>query len=677
LTKSWNENRQNGKCPAPGIRICLLLFLLAGTVLFPRCGNDRGEAPRFDVEAANRTLALAGYLKDNDGGKIFTQHITGDELGYQFMYGDWDMYAHDQWGNWIDIPADTMARINTENNQYILGHDHGSHQYWISELSSTGDPGRLAESGTWHYSWETLVGFQVYGHPFIFGQDKDNGHQWFLQRFHDSGTLGDDTQRGTWGHYYERVVPMEFTGGSTYLFGQTDDKKHWFIQRVHDTGKFGSQTASGYWDHFYANTVFFKTSQSHFLFGQTKDNKHWFIQRVHSNGTMGGQTDSGYWDYYYDTVAAFYKDGKAYIFCHSKDGSRWFLNHVTADGKMAHEEDSGSWGNFWNFLFPFEVDWSYRNVSHWMGDQNSLIGGRTLKEISLPGSHDAGMSVSQHCSGGIECNTKTQEKDILEQLEAGSRYFDIRPVYDDHSGIWYTGHFSFAGSYLVGCAGQGLGSALACVAIFFESQENEKELVILDISHCLVNKTAVADDHCDVSRQDEVVDEIISHLDQYMVKCADCNLMSMTLDEISDQGGGNVIVILSDDVRDTAKGLFSAKDIDIYNEYANTSWLPTMRDDQESKLLTESHHKDNLFLYSWTLTLSTLDAAQCWEPGNNSILDNAHWANPQLNPSITGLVEDNKITKTLFPNILYVDNFDAFATRTAMYLNRIYDNLDP
>jgi hypothetical protein len=55
---------------------------------------------------------------------------------------------------------------------------------------------------------------------------------------------------------------------------------------------------------------------------------------------------------------------------------------------------------------------------------------RTLNEIILPGSHDAGMGTIYSCGWpATEANARTQTLSIGEQLNAGARYFDLRVMY--------------------------------------------------------------------------------------------------------------------------------------------------------------------------------------------------------------------------------------------------------
>ena len=78
--------------------------------------------------------------------------------------------------------------------------------------------------------------------------------------------------------------------------------------------------------------------------------------------------------------------------------------------------------------------------SGWMHDNLHILGDKKISEITIVGSHDSG---TEKRNGGTSfsnnCNTKTQTKNILTQLNYGARYFDIRPVIS--SGKFYTGHY--------------------------------------------------------------------------------------------------------------------------------------------------------------------------------------------------------------------------------------------
>ncbi|HEX4860086.1 MAG TPA: hypothetical protein VFV07_02540, partial [Rhizomicrobium sp.] len=128
--------------------------------------------------------------------------------------------------------------------------------------------------------------------------------------------------------------------------------------------------------------------------------------------------------------------------------------------------------------------------AQWMQANLGLLGDRVLKQLVMPASHDAGMHMVQRCTGlvgGIganACNTRTQTLSIAEQLNAGARYFDIRPVQE--GATLYTGHFSDVRGKTVGCNGPTLAAVLNDVAAF---AAGHKELIILKFSHYLVCST--------------------------------------------------------------------------------------------------------------------------------------------------------------------------------------------
>jgi len=93
-------------------------------------------------------------------------------------------------------------------------------------------------------------------------------------------------------------------------------------------------------------------------------------------------------------------------------------------------------GTFWSSSGTATVDWMQQGLG--------TLGNRTLRQICMPGSHDAGMSVFRPGTVGAHfANTQTQYLDFYGQLVAGSRYFDLRPVISN--GQWVAGHYSKLG----------------------------------------------------------------------------------------------------------------------------------------------------------------------------------------------------------------------------------------
>ncbi|KAJ3946439.1 hypothetical protein N0V92_013402 [Colletotrichum tropicale] len=84
---------------------------------------------------------------------------------------------------------------------------------------------------------------------------------------------------------------------------------------------------------------------------------------------------------------------------------------------------------------------------------NATLGNLPLKHITLPSSHDAGASYVHNnlrTELGLDDMVLTQTRSILDQLNLGVRYLDIRPVLTSKSGAqdapsWHCGHYTNVG----------------------------------------------------------------------------------------------------------------------------------------------------------------------------------------------------------------------------------------
>lgn len=157
-----------------------------------------------------------------------------------------------------------------------------------------------------------------------------------------------------------------------------------------------------------------------------------------------------------------------------------------------------------NFILAFTGDdgklylsyFSNYNPATWMGDLLlSSKGNYTLKDIVLPGAHDAGMSVLSGVGGAQsgtinDCNTLTQTLDIAGQLAAGIRMFDLRVgTFNDQL---YTKHCSSdcMSDAIGGGYGEKLSTLLDAIRNFL--QKNKGEVVLLTFSHFCERETPVA-----------------------------------------------------------------------------------------------------------------------------------------------------------------------------------------
>ncbi|HWW39331.1 phosphatidylinositol-specific phospholipase C domain-containing protein [Pedobacter sp.] len=329
------------------------------------------------------------------------------------------------------------------------------------------------------------------------------------------------------------------------------------------------------------------------------------------------------------------------------------------------------------------------NPMHWITDFIlPQKGNLTLKDIVIPGSHDAGMSILNGAGGkdmGIinECNTLTQIKNIDGQLQSGIRMFDLR--LDLYKGELYTKHApsncmedAVAGGY-----GEKLSNVLQSVKSFLK--DNPKEFVILSFCH-------FCDRHIPVVQQ---ADSILQGLGKDLLFAEkDRSLKDITLNELS----GKVLVTFEDYsfpekniLLNTLNGK-STSPLNYKRAYAASNDLNKLLVAQESffTALKDSLHHNDLVRLDWQLTEAGQEAAFiCSEfqspksnplidgakllvnsiKKNKSIIELARIGNQVLVEKVNGWISKGIINTTSRPNILYVDVSGNWITDYCLFLN--------
>ena len=112
-------------------------------------------------------------------------------------------------------------------------------------------------------------------------------------------------------------------------------------------------------------------------------------------------------------------------------------------------------------------------TSNWL---SHISDDKTLNEIVIPGSHDAGMSETHHCTFFVRPEwVQAQKLNIYQQAMAGVRYFDLRADYDHHKLV------TFHRTDGTGCNGESLKDVFDQAVAFLT--ENPSEFLILKFSH--------------------------------------------------------------------------------------------------------------------------------------------------------------------------------------------------
>ncbi|WP_421940627.1 phosphatidylinositol-specific phospholipase C domain-containing protein [Pedobacter sp.] len=329
------------------------------------------------------------------------------------------------------------------------------------------------------------------------------------------------------------------------------------------------------------------------------------------------------------------------------------------------------------------------NPAHWIKD--FLLpnkGNYTLKEIVIPGSHDAGMSVLSSAGGKNlsiinECNTLTQVQNIRGQLQSGIRMFDLR--LDLYKGELYTKHApsdcmedAIAGGY-----GEKLSSALLSVKQFLK--ENDREFVILSFCHFCDRKISVA-------QQADSIEKWLGK--DLFFESQGKVLKDITLNDLS----GKVLVtfenysfpdksvILNTLVKKS--GAF----INYKRAYAASNDLNKLLLAQQSFFsnIKDSVNANDLVRLDWQLTEAGQEAAfvcnDFQSPKSNPLMDGAklllnsikknksiielaRTGNQVLVENLDKWLNEGLINKASFPNILYVDVSGNWITDYSILLN--------
>jgi hypothetical protein len=297
-----------------------------------------------------------------------------------------------------------------------------------------------------------------------------------------------------------------------------------------------------------------------------------------------------------------------------------------------------------------------RATGPWMHANLGVLGDRSLRHLCMPGSHDAGMSeVTASTAFGAACNTVTQYLPVLQQLQSGARYFDIRPVIS--GGQLYTGHYSDVDVFgWQGASGQSIASVIDDVNAFTATNQ---ELVVLYLTQG--RNTDVGRPYPEFTQTDwnRLLTDLLRLNHRFVT--ANPTTVDLTTLTLRDFIGSQAAVVVVVDPGVVAlgsfanQGFYAARNFTVYNQYAASNDLKTMIHDQLGKLQAQRPNPDaSYFLLSWTLTQNGTQAAECIPGLDVSVLDLAAQANPYLYQLLLPATSGQT-----YPNILYIDGITS------------------
>jgi hypothetical protein len=260
--------------------------------------------------------------------------------------------------------------------------------------------------------------------------------------------------------------------------------------------------------------------------------------------------------------------------------------------------------------------------------------------------------------------------DLYQQLLAGSRYFDIRPVLSQ--GEWVAGHYGQVGDIWVGGNGQMLEEIIRQINDFTAEHQ---ELIIINLSHTLDTDNKYKD--LTQTQWDDLFTKLKRINNRYIVDSTDAiDLSNYRLGEfITDRASVLMIAHIPESITlgDFAKeGFYSSYNFPLYDEYSNSNSLANMKSDQLAKLkqnrnivAEESEKKDMFHIFSWTLTQQPEDVLNF----DKAIMFVVSFTSPSLPytnvtyrnmaaSAFDDLISEawNAFTPQSFPNVLFVDS---------------------
>lgn len=312
------------------------------------------------------------------------------------------------------------------------------------------------------------------------------------------------------------------------------------------------------------------------------------------------------------------------------------------------------------------------NRTDWMRQYLSALGGRTLRNLVLPASHDAAMYRTPRGTAWI---AQTQDQRLLGQLNGGIRWFDLRLTRYQLSSTIVTHHGDVPGPPLK--------AVLADVRQFIKL--GHRELIILKLSHftCPDVPCSYGDEEYQTT-----VKQVTNALGNYLYKTplpAGTTLGEVTLQQYL-SGSACVLVVVDGDFasrfqnpgfwvyRDESAGDVAKGQLRVYDHYSDTEDFGKMKSEQLSQFagFTGKCSGDksgattcDLFLLSWTLTPNP-SITHVPPP----LLKLAVRADSQLGASMVTVPIPNSYQRII--NLVYVDYVElARATDVALDLNGV------
>ncbi|CAG9318692.1 unnamed protein product [Blepharisma stoltei] len=307
---------------------------------------------------------------------------------------------------------------------------------------------------------------------------------------------------------------------------------------------------------------------------------------------------------------------------------------------------------------------AYPKASSWMGSSLNIIGGKTLKQLTLPGTHDSGAfwlsdtplpGADYACHNAFEIISKeteqpmvtvmkpwelAQDQNIYNQLVGGIRYIDLRAGYYNVTNTWVTFH------YLIGSP---IIEILQNISQFLNDYPTE--IVIIEISH--FDGYPTAQNIADLQQMTlNILGKFI-----YPVDLA----FNFTINDMINSGKRAIVTM------ESGYGNVIWPGDSIYNTYADSPVVKTMINFNTQTVAQYMNMTlpYQIFKISWTLTPNDQTVIGTVKPKNpHTLIELADIANPYL----PDFVNEMMAKRYQIGNILIIDHFESSAIMNVTYL---------
>jgi parallel beta-helix repeat protein len=237
------------------------------------------------------------------------------------------------WDTDYVAPATTTFQLNGESYIFALDKNNQAHisrfedygRWWDEKAHkyNSGAGWKHLYAGTWGSAYVAVTSFELDGHPYLFGLNKNNqGH---ITRINDDPATGwTHLYWGTWGSAYVAVTSFELDG-HPYLFGLNNNNQG-HITRINDDPATGwTHLYWGTWGSAYVAVTSFELEGHPYLFGLNKNNQG-HITRINDDPATGWtHLYWGTWGSAYVAITSFELDGHPYLFGLNKNNQ----GHIT------------------------------------------------------------------------------------------------------------------------------------------------------------------------------------------------------------------------------------------------------------------------------------------------------------------------------------------------------------